>query len=414
MDLLSPSAPVPVIRADVDQEDIYIGVLKNMLMTTVFAQIRVEGKTEMIDVVPPGMLPGILSDHNMREHFARAFTHRSWRGKGASYTEGYDRYELFGDTLGNAFVAQRVMEEYGRVLTTDELSKMVSYYKSNKVFGSFMIEAIPSLRVYVRRYDVDSDLESKVYADVFEAMLAAIFYSANNVQHGMGGPCVENCLRVLTRNFRPDIAHAAGNPKSQIQEIFGDDSTTEFPPKLNKKQERYMNEDDRQNYRFRGTIRVTVARDKKQELIAHYFPGLSDKLPDILEVTSDPMNDRPSARDNAYSKLLAMLNAPGIQINIKTLAEAKMKSIVNSHPEKAAINNFLRERQDVLLLQKQDSGESGKKDWDLVVEDVSKVRHFVASITVSKDSDQWHVAKDHLLDKYLEMCRNDVRKKAMQ
>lgn len=413
MDLLSSLTSTPVSKVDANADDLYIGVLRSMLEATVFKPIEIEGREGLIDVVPPQMLQGILSDENMREHFVRAFTHRSWRGKGAKYTEGYDRYELFGDTLGNAFIAQIVMAEHGHRLTTDELSKMISYYKSNKVFGEFMITAMPSniLRAIVRRYDMNSDLEPKVYADVFEAMLAAIFYSANNVQRGMGGPCVENALRVLTRNFRPDIVHSAGNPKSQIQEIFGDDSTTETPPKLNKKQERNMGSDEKERFRFKGTITVRVDDKKKDELFDKYFPALKDRFAGPLEVTSDLMVDRPSARDNAYAKLVAMLNAPSVKINTHTLAEAKMKAIIDSHPQKALINSFLGRRNETLLLQKQDSGQPGMKDWDLVVQDANKERHFVASVTVSKDSDQWHVAKNELLDEYLLMVQREVEEK---
>lgn len=408
MDLLSPSVPVPVTQEDVGAEDLYIGTLRYMLERTLFAPVKIEGRNEPIDVVPPDMLPGILSDHNMREHFARAFTSRTWRGKGARYTEGYDLYETFGDTLGNAFITQRVMEEHGKSVTTDELNNMISYYKSNKVFGEFMNRTMPNLRLVVRRANMDSDLEPKVYADVFEAMLAAIFYSANAVQRGMGGPCVENCLRVLTRNFRPDIAHSAGNPKSQIQEIFGDNSTIEHPPKLGKKQERNMTAEEKELLRFKGTVSVRVTDVAKNALFDRYFPSLRGAFGGALEVTSDVMNDRDSARDNAYAKLVATLNAPKVGINTRTLAEAKMKAIIETHPERAAINNFLTARQDKLLLQKQDSGLPGMKDWDLVVEDVNKVRRFVASITVSKDTDQWHLAKDELLSEYVDMCRADL------
>jgi len=405
MDLLSPSVPVPVTKADVNSDDLYVIVLKTMLQRTLFAQVQIKGREELVDVVPPDILQGILSDHNMREHFARAFTHRSWRGKGARYTEGYDKYETFGDALGNSFITQRVMEEHGRSVTTDELNKIVSYYKSNKVFGEFMIKAMPQLRLVVRRADMESDLEPKVYADVFEALLAAIFYSANSVQRGMGGPCVENCLRVLTRNFRPDIAHSAGNPKSQIQEIFGDNSTIETPPKLNKAHEKNMTQEEKEKFRFQGTITVRVVDEKKNYLFNTYFPSLREQFRGPLEVTSDVMNDRDSARDNAYSKLVAMLGAPKVGITTRTLAEAKMNAIIATHSEHAAINNYLTTRQDKLLLLKQDSGMEGMKDWDLVVEDVDKVRHFIASVTVSKDTDQWHYAKDELLGEYLKMCR---------
>jgi len=383
-----------VIEGNADQGQ--YAKLRNMLRQRIFGPLIVNGQTTY--TVPQALIDHILSEDNMRKYFTRAFRHRSYRGEQADYGMSYDSLETHGDTVVNSYISKIILVFYGDRITNDEQNKMLSYYKSNNVFSEFLLKAIPEIGDYILISPKLRPLQAKIYADVFEALIAAIQLSIEEIPgaKGLGTPCAENVLRLLTRNFQPDSAYGAGNPKSQIIEIFGKDSVREQPSK---------GED------FNGSLRVEVVWAEEQRIL-NLFPNLAANDPlrfQQLTASGNNFTDITIARNAVYTELVNKLVKASVPITTKTVTEADVQNIVNAQtnglgPRIIAITKTLHIQ---LLFIKQDSDHEGMKVWDLVMEstapDTKGMKRFVTSEQVSKNPRTWYVAKDRLLAEFVRM-----------
>ncbi len=432
-----------------------------------FRNVLLDGKP--VNVIPPALVPKVLSKRNMEDFFAPVFTHRSYRppmtadGK-KKRTESWERFETDGDAVLNRFISKQILKEHGDTITNDEQNKLLAHYKSNQEFGKFIRQAIPEIDSvtdagpFVRRTMHMDALEPKMYGDILEALASAMEQAIDREMKGLGAACVENVLRVITRNFIPDLQFARGSTKSQIIEIFGKDGVHEFPPPKTKGRpakgqfrftlpqseltrltsafssaaitgqrgeyiEVIVPQSDKDRVLsafpqamvpglFNGYLRVTIDREDKDNVLT-LFPSAkaSREFSGPLEqdTGATQFNDRDGAITYVYGRLVERLNKAGI--NTVTVPAREMELLIDEHPERDTIRAAMSTRNETLLFIKQESGREGMKDWDLYGESTIHMRgkrgerEFLTSITVSKDPSKWHKAKESLLSEYARMFK---------
>ena len=168
------STPTKIIE---DTKELYSAQLKSVLEDKVFGEAYIDGVK--YPTVPPQDKDKILSSENMKKYFIPAFTDES-----IDYEQNYETLETMGDLWANTFIGEKIIRKWPNI-TPSELSNMLAYYKSNREFASNIISTIPSINRLIRIRDKDN-IPSKVYADIFEALIYAVKAACNSVSPGIG------------------------------------------------------------------------------------------------------------------------------------------------------------------------------------------------------------------------------------
>lgn len=357
-------------------EALIVNTLRNnILVSTVDAAGRI------LRVVPQETIEGMLKAENVAL-FVRAFTHKSY-----NYTESYEIPEFAGDAFLNAIITDQITDQFPN-MDPEELTNMVSHYKSNKVFADIILTNIPNLSAMIL---TTAELGEKVYADVFEAMMRAVYITAKRTKPGIGFAVLENVYTVMTRDpkFKYDKKYSVGNPKSVVLEMFDRGTVTETPGK---------------GAPFTAGDTITVTIDKQAiDEVNRILNKNRTTIPLTTLVGKGSGNDRGIASTRAYEQILATLANEKYKITPQIFRERKQASIISEFPNAARVRAKQEERKENLAFQKKNSSEKGMVDWDLISQSrVDGKRRLVATETVSKDSRGFNAAKERLLDIYVQ------------
>lgn len=320
-------------------------------------------------ILPPEVIDHMMLEVNIHKYFNKAFTHQSY-----SYENSYEQLEFSGDLLCNMFVYKKVKRVLPN-LDPEESTNICSYYKSNEIFEEALTSSIPgadSLILVGKGFTKTQ----KIYADVFEALIQAIYESSNSFMPGIGYGCAENVFNFLTRNITIEQKRTAGHPKQVATALLGKNTLEETGEEFDRK------------YR----ISVRVRKEGIDELTKLFGkPVKIDK-----EFTS-VMGNKGLASRNAYEQIVDTLEENGITPD--TVAERKMNQLIDSSPNKQAIFSKMKKNNETLKFRKTAAIE-GKKEWLLIATSSLGEKHLIASVLSDSKSSDFHIAKLELLKKY--------------
>lgn len=359
-------------------EDSYESKVHGQILRALREQIFISVKVGAITMksVPPDVLDKILQGDNAKI-FYRAFTHESY-----DMSNSYEQFESMGDLVSNTLTGYKILEAYPH-LDPEQLSNMLSHYKSNKVYGALILQAIPQLNTLI--LIKNKEIDTKIQADIFEALIHATYVTCNSVLPGIGYPCAENVYKILTRNFKPDIKYAEGNPKSVILEMFDKASVFEYPPK-------------KSIFSSGDTITVTI-NSKGIEEVNRIMGEKKDRIGVSELVTRASGVDRNSASTEAYQQMIDLLRDK-YKFDRKIFQEKKRVNTIRSYPGFQQVEAEEKRRGEVISFQKKKSDKKGMQDWRLIAQSGEKKR-LVGAVTVSKDASGFNAAKMQLLQMYL-------------
>ncbi|CAH6420729.1 Ribonuclease III [uncultured virus] len=351
-------------------------LIRTALKERVFMSVDVGHRT--LRSVPAVTLDAMLSGDNL-EVFYSAFTHPSY-----DYAKSYEKLEILGDTNVNMLAANFIDELFPH-LTPGQMTNMLSHYKSNKEFAKIISSAIPEINSLIL---ITVPIDTKILADVFEALIRAVYITANAAgPEGIGYACTQNVYRILARDFKPDERYAAGNPKSLVTEMFGSANVREMP-------------DKNAEFKSGDTVEVTITRDGIQEANRVVNSAAGDTITKSVLRTSATGVDRSSARRAAYDALLSLLQKD-YSLNPTIFQQKKQDKIIES----SAIALLVRQEQDT---RKEDLSFEKKTttagfEWRLIAQSrgPSKKRRLIAAISTSKDTRTFDQAKMTLLEYYI-------------
>ena len=355
--------------------DPYYVLLLNSLKTNILASVTLTDGRKL-NVIAPSIMDRILPISLPR--FAQAFTTEYYDMSDLSTS--YEQYETLGDLFCNKLIGL-VIHRHFPDLNQAELSNMLAYYKSNREFARYIGIAIPNINQLIRRKP-GMEVSTKMLGDVFEALIYVTYLVVDETVRGAGDAAAENLFHVLSRGFVPDKRFAKGNPKSLVLQDFHE----------KKKVGRMVIEKPPEG-RFFGTLTVTLPEAKVREV--EEMMGINITT---TEVTVHDV-DRKKATTMAYSLLLERLEKDD-RFTPEAYEEAKRRNIIANFPRAADVyakEKALKEK--VLFVKK---SVDGMIDWRLVgVSDDTKKRRLIATETVTKGSEGFHIAKDKLLAAYV-------------
>lgn len=367
-----------LFRARKMEADPRIRTIKQALRTYVFAP---EGLSAERNVFPPVLLDRMLSDKSIVDHFLKTFTHVS----ASSPMEGmvqviegsnYEDQEMSGDALANFFMLQRIRRALPG-LSIKEMNNMLSHYKSNEVYKWIIETSIPVIggqdliltgKDYVRT--------PKMYADVFEALIMAVFEAGEAIQEGFGYSCAENAFAVLTRELKINDSFRHGHPKTYVAEILGKDSFREHG--------------EAKGNQFSVSVTINDAginKAKDMDPNAEYLL----KLPYTATAGNEEI-----AKRQVYGKIVKDLQLRGLT------ESAKFYEVINGLGEGLSntVKAIMKVHGESLEITKTDTGD-GRFEWKLFVRrTLTGQRFYVGSTTSSTSPQDFHVAKEALLQKY--------------
>ena len=131
------------------------------------------------NIISPDILQFVLTDDNMAKYFMSVFTHMS-----ADYDNSYEQLEFGGDLGANLFTYRKILMVMP-VLTPKEANNMVAHYKSNEIYAKALRDSIPNVKDLILTAS-HVEKSEKIYADVFEALIMAVFITCNAAVPGMG------------------------------------------------------------------------------------------------------------------------------------------------------------------------------------------------------------------------------------
>lgn len=366
-------------QRDLEHRAIVHSKILAALKKYVFITISVGARS--LKSVPPEQLKLILDGDNAKV-FYRAFTHETY-----DYENSYEKLEILGDLGVNHFVGNAIDEQFPH-LTPGEFTNMLAHYKSNSEFGNLIVKAIPEIRdlILIKRRE---DIKTKVLADVFEALIRAVYLTTNNTLPGIGCPCAEQVYKILSRDFKMDIKYARGHPKSLVHNIFDKKYVTEYPS-------------EGQDFRSGGMLTVVISAegiDGANAVINSNFRTIV--TPDGTIREQRPGIDRSTASYDVYSAILDRLEAQ-YKVSVDDFQRQKKISVIRSYPRYSDVERAQADRKEEIYFEKKKSSLDGLLDWKLIAQNtVTKVRRLVGIDTVSKGSKGFNDAKMRLLDLYL-------------
>jgi dsRNA-specific ribonuclease len=370
--------------------------------------------TITMKTIPSYIMDDVLSAENLKDLYFRAFTHDSY-----DYDNSYELLETLGDLMINTIVSNRIIEAHPD-LNQKELSNMLAYYKSNKVFGDLIVAAFGEYRlkdlIFMSK-DVNEDKYQKIYADVFEALIYAVYVSTNKVLPGIGYACAENVYKLMSRGAIPDEIHKTGNPKSVITEIFTKEEIDESPKKKELFERIFTIRISREAVNTVNNVMTSYLRLEQpsdatgyinipKNVTESYRPKFDSGSPTAIIISAEGLNKQ-TARTNAYNKLIDYLNS-SFSLTPKTYHEKKRINIIEGYSRKQEIYDKQLRLNETIYFEKKKSEIDGMLDWKLIVRGQDQKRKLIASETVDQGSGSFDRAKTQLMNTYLD---NDPRDK---
>lgn len=358
-----------------------------------------DGKT--VKVVPDVVLTLIISNSDAIDGFIRDFT--------TSFYDpdfNYEVDETIGDLFVNAMTGLRAITEFSD-LTPSQLSYIIAYYKSNEYLKMCIESTIPNVKNFIRDPEPDkSKLDDKVYGDVFEALMKGTFTAVEYVQKGLGWPVITNLHTKLTAKHPMSRDKADKPPKSAVIELFG--NLVEKPPSSKRGKKGAVTYDPAKGLDVFLPKSVFEAKMQyigiKQEVINRWIQGRDgDDM-----VFHGNGNTRAVAVYNAYKAILTSLADKGI--TKADIEKADMRKALKSYAEDnnlsevSVINTFdgylIDDGYKRAFFTKSDKAD-GDKLWSLVAEQKDGRQKYLGHELSSASSSDFHLAKNELIDRYL-------------
>ena len=364
-----------VIKISQESVSQYREFLASELKNNILSPITLKGG-ETRHILPPDIIREILSEKGKALYlpiFAQAFTHKTF-----DYENSYNPLEIIGDLKCNSITADLIKSHYPEI-NEAQLSNMLSYYKSNRQFTTFIGQRIKNYSQLIRIRE-DESITENILGDVFEALVEATFDVTNRIKNGIGYGCAQNMYRSLSQGFIPDKKYAAGHPKTLIIQIFGNKNVKEFPPEGT----------------YNNQLTVTIADEAINKIAANMDLEL-----DVNRETVSGEPDRKKATWKVYENLIEKFAKQGL--TVESFEENKRKKTIEHYKRGREV--LAREKklnETVRFTKTNKASQEGMVEWDLVgVSKKTGKRRLITSIT-SEDTTKFHEIKDQLLEKYLE------------
>jgi hypothetical protein len=325
-------------------------------------------------IIPIEVITHCMSASNIDKHFKKVFTHQSY-----DWENSYEAKEFGGDLLCNLFTYKKIARMYPE-LNPEESTNILSYYKSNEVFGDALKSSIPHVDSVILMGE-GFKITEKMYGDVFEALIQAIFDASNSFIPGIGYSCAENVFIYLTRDIEIELKYISGHPKQVTGELLGQKGVVE-------KQSYETN--DGQYY-----ILLEITDLGMSRLIKH-FP----KIKNLERKYESVAVDKKTASKDVYGELIDTLEKKGI--TSKSLEEAKMQELIKASPREKDIRKKMAAKKETLSFNKSKTLEG--KEWKLVATDNNTGKRYliVSEEVAAGGSSGFFDTKLNLLAKYID------------
>ena len=321
-------------------------------------------------IIPIEIIDAMMSPENIEGYFKKAFTHESF-----NFEKSYDAMEFNGDLLCNLF-ANRKIKRTNPNLDAEESTNILNYYKSNEIFAEALTTAIPDVeRVILTRNDVKKT--EKMFADVFEALIEAVFQTANSVMPGIGYSCAENVFILLTNSIKIEHKHIRKPSKQLALELLPKGTT----------EEAYETAE--------GTFYVGITiNENGLETIASF---------DIDQVVQTEfysvLGSKKAASNEAYTLLIEYLER--LDITSDSSAARKINKFIVDSGYGTQIMDKMANMHETIKFVKEDISEDVTL-WKLIAKNLdTDERSFIASTASKKGSAGFQNAKTKLILKYI-------------
>lgn len=188
--------------------------------------------------------------------YYEALTHKSYSNEKRT-EKNYQRLEFLGDAILDFLVSEYLLEHF-ETHTEGEMSIL----RSNSVKGTKLAEFALDLELdkYIRFGNHSKDFKSngKIYADVFEALVAAIYLDQG----------IKEVKTFLEKNvfwfLRSTRGKEVKNPKTILQEFLQLESRGAIKYKTNKEENKFIAEVFHEGNKF-GTGKGTTKKEAEVE-----------------------------------------------------------------------------------------------------------------------------------------------------
>lgn len=359
--------------------------VRTALHKFVFAPEITIGDKTGIKLLPPNVVEHLTHPDMVREFFLKTFTHVS---AGESYTQvagrvrvsqnNYEEQELAGDSLANLFVIEDIRSEFPDI-SISERNNLLSYYKSNEVFGKALRDSIPGVDALIRTAPSYTRQE-KMYGDVMEALVMAVCDAGNTIIPGYGYACARNVFTLLMRKVTMDKERAKGHAKSYVTSIVKGIKETSVVSANN------------------VTVTLTIPPEKIDELKV-WAPSAA-RMPTMYKATA---SNKQLASSEAYGKIKDTLDR--VDATLEARDEHRLQTNLNQMGQNGKkINELLKERQETLVFSKRDTGD-GNYEYRLVARDSEGNSYYIGSDVRSSGTQSTHEAHKALLKMYLDAAQ---------
>ena len=329
-------------------------------------------------IIPVDIINHCLSDANIKNHFVKAFTHQSY-----DWENSYEAKEFSGDLLSNMFTYKKIARTLPN-LSPEEATNILSHYKSNEVFSRALLAAIPNVKTIIR-IRKGFEITEKIYADVFEALIQAVYDASNSFIPGIGYSCAENVFILLTNSIDIERKYVQGHSKSVAIQLLSQQGLKSEGAEMDN-----------------GTYNIELSVTKEGvSFLRTYFPDLT--IPKA-KFESTKANKKLASKE-VYKQVVDTLSAKGV--TLETLEIAKTDSIINNSKLRRQIRDKMGKKERLVFHKsKTDEG----FEWKLIAENnTSKQKYLIGVEESDSGSTNFHIAKEALLVKYV---KSDPRDKA--
>lgn len=143
--------------------------------------------------------------------FVQAFTHRSF------HPRNYEVLETIGDSVAKLAFYDYIVDSMPFIDKPSIYSELERYYGSNEVFGELAKKEGMDKFLRIR----DAKIPDKVYGDIFESFLGALFRLGNKIVDGvpMGYNFAKNYFTLIFNDIEIDVDRQLGAFKNQLLEM---------------------------------------------------------------------------------------------------------------------------------------------------------------------------------------------------
>ena len=181
---------------------------------------------ELKNIFSKSYIPDIILDALFNEEYIKIFQ-AAFSNPSVEYndSENYEKLKLLGSKI-ISMILGKILDQKFPDATHAELSNIFGFYTSNEINTSLFHDNIKMAK-FIRYRELlnENEIEDKSSlfeeeANVFEAMIGALFITSEKIFDGMGIICCNNFYRVMSKNVKYDNKYLEGAPKTQVLQMF--------------------------------------------------------------------------------------------------------------------------------------------------------------------------------------------------